>query len=199
MAIRHQLTDVIRNNKFINTIVKKIDLFRAENYVKNIFNFFNTEDNILDIGSGFSSISKKLIDMKFNVKSLDINNSSLYPDIKPVVYDGKNIPFKKNEFDASIFIVVLHHIKEQELVIREAMRVSKKIIITEEVYSNLLEKYLLFFYDSLVNLEFVGHPHTNRTEEQWNCLFKKLKLKIIKKERSRYLGLIKVVTYYLEK
>src|SRR5919108_3625942 len=98
--------------------------------------FLNKDEKILDLGCGQCIHSKLLKDHGFDVTSVDVKARSIYPDITPIVYDGKTLPFKDNEFDTCMLIAVLHHTPDPELVIKEAMRVSQKLIIREDIYSN---------------------------------------------------------------
>ena len=86
-----------------------------------------------------------------------------------------------------------------KIVIKEALRVADELIIIEDVYTNQLHKYLTFFTDSLFNFEFIGHPHSNKTETEWEKLFKNLKLKIKDKRKDKVLKFYNQVTYYLSK
>ena len=72
-------------------------------------------------------------------------------------------------------------------------------IIIEDIYSNLVQKYLTFFTDSLVNLEFRGHPHSNKSVRDWNKLFNELSLKIIHEEINQVYGLFNQALFVVEK
>ncbi|WP_157134090.1 hypothetical protein WH8501_21105 [Crocosphaera watsonii WH 8501] len=50
----------------------------------------------------------------------------------------------------------------------------------------------------MVNFEFSEHPHNNRTDEEWQNLFERLKLKLIYTESYSFLFLFKQVIYVLE-
>jgi ubiquinone/menaquinone biosynthesis C-methylase UbiE len=43
---------------------------------------------------------------------------NICPDTKPVLYDGKKMPFKDNVFDAALLITVLHHTPDPESIVR---------------------------------------------------------------------------------
>lgn len=72
-----------------------------------------------------------------------------------------------------MLLTVLHHAEEPEKLVSEAKRVAKKVVIVEDIYDNVFQKYLTFFADSLVNLEFFQHPHNNKTDIEWRNLFTK--------------------------
>ncbi|QMU65548.1 MAG: methyltransferase domain-containing protein [Flavobacteriaceae bacterium] len=119
--------------------------------------------------------------------------------MKPVIYKGGKLPFKDNEFDIVQLITVLHHIKDPEETIKEAVRVGKKIIIMEDIYTSKFQKYITFIADSINNWEFIGHPHTNKTDLGWKQVFNKNNLKIEKVKYYNFLLFFKQVTYILTK
>jgi len=185
-------------------IISKIIIYnagknRAENMV-NIFKpFLNKKDKIIDIGAGVCNICEVLQKNKYRVIPIDVTNLSFIKNIKPLIYDGKKIPFKANTFDKALILTVLHHVRHPEKIIQEAKRVAKEIIIVEDIYSNWFHKYLTYFFDSLLNLEFIGHPHSNKSDREWQKTFKKLGLKLIDVKYNQSFLIFKHATYYLKK
>ena len=167
--------------------------------VKKIQSFLDKKDLILDIGSGTCNVCEILSNKGYKITPLDVQNLSFVNNMKPVIYDGNKIPFNDNRFDKSLILTVLHHTPEPEKILYEAKRVSKKIIIIEDIYVNWLHKYVTYFFDSLLNLEFAGHPHTNKDDKQWKKTFEKLGLKLIDVKYNYSLLVFKHATYYLEK
>jgi ubiquinone/menaquinone biosynthesis C-methylase UbiE len=159
--------------------------------------FMKKSEKVLDLGCGQCIISKRLKDKGFNVTSVDVSARSLYPDIKPIIYDGYKLPFKDKEFDACLIIAVLHHTPVPELVLKEALRVSKKVIIREDIYSNKFDQFYAYFIDSVLNKEFIGHPHSNKNDIGWRKLFKKLNLNLIKADYFKSWKYLQNVDYYL--
>ena len=98
-----------------------------------------------------------------------------------------------------MIITVLHHTTDHKKIISEASRVADQLIIMEDVYTNPIQKYATYFMDSLVNLEFKGHPHSNRDEAGWEQLFKELNLEVIDKQIHHTLVIFRQVTYLLKK
>ena len=133
-----------------------------------------------------------------SVTPLDVKNLSCCDNIEPILYDGKKIPFKDNKFDVALIITVLHHTPNPAEIIKEAKRVCKRIIIVEDINENKFRKYLTNFLDSLYNLEFIGHPHSNKTDQEWKALFKKLELKIKDMEYIKPIPVFRNVVYHLE-
>ena len=174
-------------------------LKKAKIKEERLFKFYKKGEKILDVGSGNCALNMLTDRAGFNITGLDIKNKSAFKNIKPIIYDGDKLPFGDNEFDVVQLITVLHHIKHPERTVEEAIRVGKKIIIMEDIYTNFFQKIITFFADSVNNWDFFDHPHTNKTHEQWRKLFKKKELKIEKVEYYNFLLFFKQATYILTK
>jgi len=131
------------------------------------------------------------------IRPLDIADKSLFEKIKVEVYDGETFPFEDKQFDVCQLITMLHHTTNADDLIREAKRVSNRIIIMEDIYESSFQKYITWFTDSLVNWEFYGHPHTNRTDTEWKEVFEANGLTLESAEYYRFLFFFKQVTYIL--
>lgn len=68
--------------------------------------------SILEIGAGTGTQTKELRDRGVKVSPLDLENSNYSKNriLKITEYDGKNIPFDENTFDAVYSSNVLEHI-----------------------------------------------------------------------------------------
>ncbi|MEX2589857.1 MAG: methyltransferase domain-containing protein, partial [Chitinophagales bacterium] len=135
-------------NKFLQkTIPPRVDLKfrRLKPFIKG--------PKVLDIGCGNGGFSLKLMQEGFDVTPLDIQDKSAFEQIKPLVFDGKNLPFEDNTFDTALLITVLHHTTAQKELISEALRAARQVLIMEDVYGNALQKQATFWMDSLVNWE----------------------------------------------
>ena len=170
---------------------------RALELISRFEKFLPRDGKILDMGCGVGNISEILINKKYNIVSLDISNKSFSPVVTPVLYDGTSFPFPDNSFDTVLLITVLHHTPSPETIVKEAARVAKKIIIIEDIYTNPLEKYTTFFFDSLFNLEFAGHPHTNKTDVKWKELFNDFGLTLTQTQYQRSYGVFNHALYFL--
>ena len=168
---------------------KKYQLIKS--YLKN-------SEPIIDIGSGKCAITWLLRKNGYRVIPLDINDLSLAPNIQPIIYDGQTIPFPDNHFKQALLLTVLHHTPHPEQLIQEAARVAQEIIIIEDIYSSLIQKYLTYGMDSLMNFEFIGHPHNNKKEQEWQKIFKKLELEIIDCSKTRTFFYFQQICFYLK-
>lgn len=71
---------------------------------------------------------------------------------------------------------MLHHAPDPDAVLAEVSIVARRIIVIEEIYGNGVEKYFTYAVDSLFNLEFFSHPHSNRTDSEWKKAFQETAL-----------------------
>ncbi len=182
---------LLRNSAFLNK--------RAKDIFEKIHPYLQEGDRIIDIGCGGGHVAKIFKNFGYNVVPIDIKNKSYFEDIQPIIYDGNEIPFNNNEFDVSFLINVLHHTKDPIAVLSEAKRVSKRIIVIEDLYKGFLQKYFTFAMDSILNREFFGHPHSNRTEEEWKSTFRKLGLEIVDEKKNNFWIFFTSGLFYLQK
>ena len=181
-------------NLYQKWCIKKADI-----KYQRLHKFYSLEESILDIGSGNCTFNLQLKNSGFNITGVDISNKSAFREIEPVIYDGHILPFDDNSFDIVQLITVLHHIKDPESIVKEAKRVGRKVIIMEDIYESTFQKYITFVADSVNNWEFIGHPHTNKTDEEWKNVFEKHGLKLTESEYYDFLFFFKQSTYILNK
>ena len=189
--------ELIKPVPILNDLYFRLWLWDGKSKINRTQNYLNKDDKILDIGCGPASVSLLLTQKGYDVTPLDIKDLSFTDSIKPVVYDGNHIPFEDKEFDVSLLLTVLHHVHDPIKLISEAVRVSKKIILIEDVYDNPFQKYLTYFADSLINLEIIGHPHSNKSDRQWKYIFNEMGLMLSDSTIMRYIYFFRQATYVL--
>ncbi len=141
--------------------------------------FIERQDILLEIGSGPGSIIKIFRENGHDVTGLDIADNSFDTSLMPDIYDGINMPYDDNQFDCALILTTLHHTHNPDVIITEAMRVARRIIIIEDVYDTPFQAAYTKITDSITNMEFIGHPHTNRSDSEWRTCFNRLGLKLI--------------------
>jgi ubiquinone/menaquinone biosynthesis C-methylase UbiE len=89
---------------------------------------------VLDVGCGDGllahSISKKRPDIAIRGVDVFIRESTHVP---VEAFDGKIIPYPDGSFDAVMFVDVLHHTEDPIILLREATRVGRRIIIKDHL------------------------------------------------------------------
>lgn len=172
---------------------------RTLEIIRKISPYLKTEDKILDIGSGNCRVCHVLQQKGLPVTALDIKNRSRVSTILPTIYDGKKLPFSDDSFDVSLLITVLHHTQDPIAILKEAKRVSKRIIVMEDLYDRTFQKYATFLMDSIYNLEFFNHPHNNMTEAKWKKIFAELNLRVVDEQKNNWWIFFTSGTFCLEK
>lgn len=160
--------------------------------------YLHITDKVLDLGAGPCWVTSLLREEQFNVIPLDIEDRSIIGGIGSIVYDGRNIPYSDNEFDVALVLTVLHHVKDPISLMKEVKRVSKRIIVIEDIYSNNTQRGLVKFLDSMINLEFKGHPHNNKNDNQWKTLFKDMGFTLKDTQYHKMMGIFTQSVYLLE-
>ena len=160
---------------FFETLVRHLLLTKAKKINECCKEFLR--GNVLDIGSGCCYIAKEIqTKNKINVTCLDVKDLS-QTGIKVIVYDGKKIPFKNNEFDTALAAYVLHHCENPLQVLKEILRVTKgNIVIFEDTKPSSFTKIMDFLSNKSRG---INTPFKFRTEKEWLNVFRKLNLKIV--------------------
>lgn len=175
----------------------RLALWRVQEKLAEIGFYLEPVDRVLDVGAGNCILCRELGRLGYNVVPVDRKNLSFVDEIVPVVYDGMTLPFSDDSFDVALVITVLHHVRDPDAVLGEARRVARRIIVIEEIYETLFERYCTYAIDSLFNFDFFNHPRSNRTDAGWRQAFRGLRLDVRAAVYSRSLGLLRRVTYVL--
>jgi ubiquinone/menaquinone biosynthesis C-methylase UbiE len=126
---------------------------------------------LLDIGAGTGHVAVLLQGPGRTVIGCDIMNLLMLP-LPYVLADGGQLPFLDASFEAALLITVLHHVSKSfhSRFLVEAARVLKPggaLIVMEDTFHSAVERAICKFSDSIMNVEFTGHPHANRTLAEW--------------------------------
>ncbi|MEM6274637.1 MAG: class I SAM-dependent methyltransferase [Myxococcota bacterium] len=171
----------------------------ARNKIERIASYVKSDDRILDVGTGYGLVADGLDARGFAVERCDVVDDQIAPGPRPTLFDGGCLPYADNSFDVAMLLTVLHHVHDPELLLLETHRVAERVIVIEDVYSSALQRRLTHAADSLFNFEFVGHPHSNRTDSQWRACFSRLGFSTQGFRSDRYLGLFRQNTYALSR
>ncbi len=190
---------ILQNKSFLKELVFKIWLWDAKYKIERISEYLSPKDRILDIGTGLGSVCLLMNRQGYDLTPVDVIDQSLSPEIEPQIYNGKKLPYKDSSFDTALILTVLHHTSNPEEILLEAKRVADKIIIIEDIYTNPIQRYLTYFVDSIVNMEFSGHPHSNKSDNEWKDVFIELGLKLVDAKYDNFLLFFRQATYFLER
>jgi len=172
--------------------------FDAERKLRWMQHWVSDTGRHIEIGSGPGSVLGVMRRQNYTIDGLDIRDTSFREDLRPIIYDGDRMPFIDRSYDVALLPTTLHHTPDPEKIIKEATRISKRLIIIEDVYDSAFMEWLTKRFDSLMNLEFFGHPHSNRTDKEWQKIFQRLGLSLRYNSVHRVGGIFKQAVYVLE-
>ncbi len=125
---------------------------------------------VLDVGCGDGLLDARLMQRRpdISIKGIDV----LLRDqvhIPVEVYKTDMLPYANSSFDVVMFIDVLHHAKDPEHLLREAVRISRKsVIIKDHLLNGILAGPTLRFMDKIGNVRHnVRLSYNYWTREMW--------------------------------
>ena len=160
--------------------------------------WLDREDRLLEIGSGPGSVLAEFRAAGYQVEGLDVADSSYDETLQAELYDGETMPYEAGAFDTALLLTVLHHTPDPDAILREAARIARRIIIIEDVFESAWQRKYTKVADSITNLEFLGHPHTNRSDPDWRATFKTLELELRHGEGHRLAAIFRQAVYVVE-
>lgn len=118
-----------------------------------------TEISLLDIGCGDMSIAENLMKEHEKIQATCLDTYPLpetYADDpkweKYVSFDGRKIPFEDKKFDVAVLCDVLHHDFEYAgVILKEACRVAKYVIIKDHFEYGMVSRQTLRLMDFIGN------------------------------------------------
>ena len=147
--------------------------------------FIRKGSEILDLGCGCGIVGKTFQDFfQAKVLGIDVKDYRISPLLFRL-YDGFRLPFAENSFDAILINYVLHHSKDPVVLLEEAKKATKdKIIIFEDLPEGFLSNLICMIHGSSFD-RFFGNPAKTsfKTENEWEKIFKDLRLNIVFKKR----------------
>lgn len=166
----------------MNKVFKWLYQQRAKMLYKEVYKHLSRGEKVLDIGAGNGYLGE-LLNRNFKITLLDIvdYNQSKLP-LK--LFDGEKIPFGNDHFNTSLILSVLHHAPYPKRLIKEAKRVSSRILVVEDTYTTYLGKLFLNFWDLIWDSTIgIGTSYNFNTSEGWERVFKELGLKVTHKSK----------------
>jgi SAM-dependent methyltransferase len=199
MESSNKILDVLYKYRFSKNLVYQLLKSRARDLAQTVSPYLNKDELILDIGPASCTVTEALINQGLKVFPADIENFSIVDTVLPTIYDGHKLPFNDNQFDTSLILFVLHHTPDPAEILIEAKRVSRKIIVMEDIVTSPTHKFFTGALDSLMNLEFYDQPHTNKSDGEWQSLFSRLGLNVLDRKYTSSAAIMRHALYFLEK
>jgi SAM-dependent methyltransferase len=130
--------------------------------------------SVLDVGCGAGTIARAILDMRPDVTLEGIDIKVRAHTAVPVKeFDGRTIPHADRSFDAVTIVDVLHHTPDPVILLKEAARVARRVVILKD---HLREG--LFAEEILRVMDWVGNerhgivlPYNFQSQVQWDAAF----------------------------
>ena len=168
--------------KIINQVHEKsVHGRRVESLTHHLVGLLPKKGTVLDIGCGdgllASLLARSLTETSFTGIDVLVRDDTHIP---VSYFDGNQIPFEDNSFDAVMFVHVLLHTEDPAPLLREAKRVSKKhIVLKDHTRDGILANSTLRFMDWVGNAHHgVALPYNYLSQSEWNTLFQQIGLTI---------------------
>jgi len=152
---------------------------RTGKILKRIAPHIPTAVSVLDIGAGNGLIAEGLARRKgAEMTLIDVIDWNL-GDLPLVLYDGGRVPFEDKQFEMALLIDVIHHCEDESSIVREALRVARKVLVVEEAHRN---RWVLGWTNISDNLQYIlyGMPlgvH-HRDHSEWMEFFNESSRKV---------------------
>ena len=129
---------------------------------------------VLDVGCGDGSIDRLVGDLRpdISITGIDVMvRPTTQTPVRP--FDGKTIPYDDNSFDVVMFVDVLHHTDDPEILLREARRVARQsVILKDHTRNGILAGPILRFMDWVGNAPHgIALPYNYWPEQRWHQAF----------------------------
>lgn len=141
------------------------------------------EAKVLDVGCGDGTVDR-LIAQQLPGVSIEGIDVLVRPSAKIPVrpFDGVHIPYADSSFDIVMFVDVLHHTDDPLLLLQEAQRVGKVILVKDHFRKGFLAGATLRFMDWVGNAHHgVVLPYNYWSERQWDDAIRMVGLKQLDK------------------
>lgn len=134
---------------------------------------------MLDVGTGDGQIAKLIAEQQdeIRVQGIDIKKRAVN-HIPTILFDGIKIPMDDKSVDVVTFVDVLHHTHDPEILIREASRAARKmVIIKDHLSENAFDHCTLRLMDWVGNAPHgVLLPYNYAPRKDWDLWFANARL-----------------------
>jgi SAM-dependent methyltransferase len=135
---------------------------------------------ILDVGCGDGTADRLILDQRpdLHIEGIEVLvRPTTQVPVQP--FDGSTIPHPDASFDIVMFADVLHHTANPMILLREAKRVGKMILIKDHFCDGFLARPTLRLMDWVGNAHHgVALPYNYWSKSQWTTAFDQLGLRV---------------------
>lgn len=155
---------------------------RVQKLSEHLCDLIPPDASVLDVGCGDGKLAGLIREIRPDIAIQGIDVLIRGKTAVPVTeFDGNRIPFPNKSFDVIMFVDVLHHTEDPFVLLREAARVTKELIVIKDHTSEgLLSNATLRFMDWVGNKPHgVVLPYNYWKEVQWKQAFRDLQAEVL--------------------
>lgn len=135
---------------------------------------------VLDVGCGDG-----MIDVLIKERRKDVSIAGIDTLVRPGThipvqsFDGDHIPHADHSFDVVMFVDVLHHTEDPRILLKEAARVGRSVLIKDHFRDGLFADSTLRLMDWAGNARYgVALPYNYWPKSDWLKAFGELRLRV---------------------
>jgi SAM-dependent methyltransferase len=167
---------------------------RIELLASHIARYIPARSRILDLGCGDLKLATRVAR---SIEASECVGADIWPlrteppeGTRYVQIDADQpLPFVDREFDVALLIDTLHHADAREALLREALRVSRRVMVKDHFERSLLDRGKLHLLDWLGNSGYgISTPDRYFTSSEFESLVRSIggKLEILENEVDLY-------------
>src|SRR5260370_19782983 len=139
---------------------------------------------VLDVGCGDGMVDRLILAGRPDISIEGIDPLVRADAFIPVRgFDGATIPYPDSSFDVAMLVDVLHHTTDPRVLLREASRVGRSILIKDHLREGFLANTTLRVMDWVGNAHHgVALPYNDWPESTWVAAFNALGLLVSDKK-----------------
>jgi len=143
--------------------------------------------SVLDVGCGDGKLAQSLLEQRpdLRIEGVEVRLRK-QTSIPVTAFDGRTLPYGEAHFDGVMLIDVLHHTPDPRLLLREALRVSRRwLVLKDHLLEGPCAGLRLRFMDYVGNARHsVAPPYHYLSSRDWNELRQVLDLQIAAEVRQ---------------
>lgn len=145
---------------------------RINPIIASFADFVRPNSRIIDIGAGQGHLAQEMVQqLKAQVTLVDVVHYNC-TGLPFTVCDSRALAFCTDSFDYAVLCFVLHHSEIPEMILREALRVAKQVIVVENDVRGRIRGALTRILDSSPALLYGTPPCLHvHTRDEWLKLF----------------------------
>jgi len=174
---------------------------RVDPIIASFASVITPHSRIIDIGAGKGFLAQEMA-QQFGARVTLVDVAQYNHTALPLtVCDSRALAFADNSFDYALLSFVLHHSRNPDAILREALRVARQVIVVENDVRGNLRGAVTRVIDSWPAIRYGTPPcHFTRTRDEWLRWFTKFPIEgRVLKEFELEFGFFQNITVLLRK